>query len=114
VDGDHATPVVACSLGTGDRTRRAARWKALTAHALAEASPAGRGLRLAFDAGPGVAEELNSLVGLERECCGFAAWSVRPGGGQLILEVTGDSREAVTAIQAMFLTRTGHNDSPPL
>jgi hypothetical protein len=79
------------------------------ARALDQRSPTERGLRLVFDAGPGVAEELSSLVDLERECCAYAAWSVRPGGGQLILDATADSHEAATAIQAMFLMHTGHS-----
>jgi hypothetical protein len=96
---------VACSLGQDEGAQRAARWKALSARALADVSPTERGLRLVFDAGPGVAGELSSLVDLERECCAFAAWSVRPSGGQLILDVAGDSDEAAVAIQTMFPTR---------
>jgi hypothetical protein len=113
VESDHELPVVACSLEPGNRTLRAAQWRALTARSLEHAGPTDRGVRLVFEAGPGVTEELSSLADLERECCAFAAWSVRPSGGQLILEVTGDSQEAATAIQAMFLTDTGQNDSPP-
>jgi MerR family transcriptional regulator, copper efflux regulator len=113
VNGDDGSPVVACSLGQDEGAQRAARWKALTARALVKRSPTDRGLQLAFDAGPGVAEELSSLVDLERECCAFAAWSVHPSGGQLILEAAGDSHEAATAIQAMFLMHSGHGASPP-
>jgi hypothetical protein len=104
---------VACSLGPDDGVQRSARWKALAARALTEASPTDRGLRLVFDARTGVAEELGSLVDLERECCAFAAWSVRASGEQIIAEATGDSQEAATAIQALFLPHSGQNASPP-
>jgi hypothetical protein len=111
MDGDHETPVVACSLGHGERAQRAARWEALSARALAQASPTERGLQMVFDAGPGIAEELSSLVKLERECCAFAAWSVRPSGWQLIVEATGDSQEAAMAIRALLLAHTGRDAS---
>ncbi len=93
---------VACTLGSGDRARRAARWAALTARALRRAERTDRGLRLEFGAGPGVADELSALAERERECCAFATWSLRRAGDQLTLEVTGDSPEAVAAAQALF------------
>jgi hypothetical protein len=95
-------PAAACTLGTGDRAQRAARWEALTARALRQASRTERGLRLVFDAGPGVEDELRSLIALERECCGFARWSVSAAGRRLTLEVSADSEEAVAAAQALF------------
>ena len=98
---DQGSPV-ACTLGTGDRAQRAARWEALTGRALRRVSRTGRGLRLDFDAGPGVEHELRSLVALERECCAFAQWSVSAAGRRLTLEVGGDSEEAVAAAQALF------------
>ena len=95
-------PAVACTLGTGDRARRAARWAALTARALRQASRTERGLRLVFGAGPGVEDELRSLAALERDCCAFARWSVTAADRRLTLEVSGDSEEAVAAAQALF------------
>ena len=93
---------MACTLGTGDRAQRAARWEALTARALRQASRTERGLRLVFGAGPGVEDELRSLVALERECCGFARWSVSAASGRCTLEVSGDGEAAVAAAQALF------------
>ena len=69
---------LACTLGREDRVQRAARWATLAARALQQASRTERGLRLVFGVGPGVEGELRSLVELERECCAFAEWSVRP------------------------------------
>jgi hypothetical protein len=93
---------VACSLGQSDLAERAGRWSELAARALAQVSQTERGLRLAFGAAPGVADELHALAAAERECCAFATWSVRAADGELVLEVSGDSPEAVTAVQGMF------------
>jgi hypothetical protein len=96
------SPPVACSLGRADLAGRVQRWDDLAARALSQAARTPRGLRLVFTAGPGVADELQALAGLERDCCGFATWSVRTSGGQVTLEVSADSEEAVTAVQSMF------------
>jgi hypothetical protein len=95
-------PPVACSLGQADLAGRADRWRALAARALSRESPTPRGLRLVFDAVPGVAAELEELAALERECCAFATWSTRAEDGELTLEISGDSEEAVAAVQSMF------------
>jgi hypothetical protein len=102
MDNDHAAPPVACSLGQADLAQRAQRWKALAASSLTDLSQTGSGLRLAFGNGPGVADELQELVALERECCAFATWFVRQDGGEVVLEVSGDSEEAAGAVRSMF------------
>jgi hypothetical protein len=98
----NAPAPVACSLGQSDRARRAERWKALAATVIPHASQTRRGLRLAFPDDPGVAGELQELAALERVCCTFATWSVSRADGHVVLEVSGDSEEAVAAVQAMF------------
>jgi hypothetical protein len=65
-------------------------------------SPAPQGLRLTFGDGAGAAAELAALVELERDCCGFADWSLRTVPGGLVLEVSGGTPEAVAAIREMF------------
>jgi hypothetical protein len=99
---EREAPPVACTLGQVDAAQRADRWRALTTRALSRSSATQRGVRLVFDTGPGVADELQALAALERECCAFAAWSVRANGSQLTLEVTGDSDEAATAVRSIF------------
>ena len=49
-----------------------------------------------------MADELEALAALERDCCAFATWSVRADGSEITLEISGDGDEAVTAIQSMF------------
>jgi len=99
---EREAPPVACTLGQVDAAQRADRWRALTSRALVQGSATQRGVRLVFDAIPGVADELQALAALERECCAFAAWSVRANGSQLTLEVIGDSDEAAAAVQSVF------------
>jgi hypothetical protein len=93
---------VACSLGPSDLAGRAGRWSELAERALVQVSQTERGLRLAFAAAPGAADELRALAAAERECCAFATWSVYSADGELVLEVSGDSPEAITAVQGMF------------
>jgi hypothetical protein len=99
---EHEPPPVACSLGQADLAGRADRWRALVGRALARVSPTPRGQLLVFGAVPGVADELEALAALERDCCAFATWSVRADGSEITLEISGDGDEAVTAIQSMF------------
>ena len=99
---EYEPPPVACSLRQADLPGRADSWRALADRALSRVSPTPRGLLLVFGAGPGVADELEALAALERDCCAFATWSVRVDSTEIILEVSGDGDEAVTAIQSMF------------
>jgi hypothetical protein len=100
---EREAPPVACSLGQADQAQRAGRWRALATRALSQSCATQRGVRLVFDASPGVADELQALAALERDCCAFATWSVRADGSQLTLEVAGDGDEAAAAIRSMFV-----------
>jgi len=112
MDGDGGSAAVACTLGAGDLARRAARWEALAARALRRASRTERGVLLLFGAGPGVAGELRALVALERDCCGFAAWSLREDADELRLEVRGDGEQAAAAAQSLFPALTDQPAGP--
>ena len=94
-------PVIACSLEQGELAERRARWEALATDALVERAETSDGLRLSFRARPEVERELRELAELERECCGFARFEVRPAGAEVVLDVTAPA-EAVPAVQAMF------------
>jgi hypothetical protein len=100
--GDRGSPVIACSLEQEELLQRRARWQALRTQTGIETARIERGLRITFRAGADVAEELEALVALERECCAFADWLVRHSDGKLVLEITGDSVEAIAAVQAMI------------
>jgi hypothetical protein len=94
--------LVACSLEQRQLPERMQRWQALAARAALDIAANERGLRLILRAEAGVEEALDELVALERECCAFADWSVRPTGAEIVLETTGASEESVAAVQAMF------------
>jgi hypothetical protein len=47
------------------------------------------GLRVSFRPDPAVEDELRALVGTERECCGWADWSIHANTDELSLEVSG-------------------------
>jgi hypothetical protein len=99
---EDGSPPVACSLNQTNLAERTERWQALTARALRQTTHTSDGVRLVFAAGPGVADELESLAAHERDCCAFAAWSVRADADAATLDVTGDSEAAVTAVRSLF------------
>lgn len=102
MDRDRGSAPAACTLGAGDRARRASRWEALTGRSLVRAARIERGVRLVFAANLGVADELRSLIALERDCCAFATWSVHEHGAELALDVTADGADAVAAVRSLF------------
>jgi hypothetical protein len=101
MDG-RAWAVIACSLRGHELAERRGRWHVLQTAAGAERVPTERGVRLTFRTAPAVIEELQSLVALERDCCSFADWSLRPDGARLVLDVEGNRDEAIAAVRAMF------------
>lgn len=97
----HRRHVAACSLVQGDLAARRERWLALCDRALSEKGPTPGGVRLRFAQLPGVKRELEELVTLERDCCSFAAWSVRVEGAKLVLDVSAKG-DSVATLRALF------------
>jgi hypothetical protein len=93
---------VACTLGAGDLASRVARWRAVAARAAGERSTTEHGIRLSFATAPGVAAELHELAALERDCCAFATWTVHEDTDRILIDVSGDTPEAATAVQTLF------------
>jgi hypothetical protein len=94
-------PVIACTLRSGEQPERRRRWLALTDRALAECTPNPDGVRLVFNAAPGVQEELRALAELERDCCAFASFRVTASGERVTLDVT-SSGAGVAAVHELF------------
>ncbi|HJU81840.1 MAG TPA: hypothetical protein VJ796_08855 [Acidimicrobiia bacterium] len=91
---------VACNLELSELGQRQQQWTALIERSLIEKLTTDRGVRLVFDRGAEV--ELFRLATAERECCGFASWTVRPGGdGGFLLDVEADGM-GTDAVRAMF------------
>ena len=92
---------IACSLEQTDLAGRRTAWRELARNALLETRQLDSGVRLVFAASAETERALRDLAALERECCGFAAWSVQRSGDELALEVT-SSGEGIAAVRAMM------------
>ncbi|MGH8925988.1 MAG: hypothetical protein ACREA0_22400 [bacterium] len=91
---------VACNLEQSEFGERRKEWLALGEDALLEKRNTETGLRLRFR--PSAEKELVRLAAAERECCGFAEWTVsRADDGDLTLDVTAEGI-GVAAVRAMF------------
>jgi hypothetical protein len=101
IAGMSELPVIACSLNAEELPARQLRWQALTERGHVERAPIPGGVRLTFQAGPGVEEELRELAALERECCGFASFEVGVTAGHVTLDVT-SSGDGVPAVRELF------------
>lgn len=93
---------IACALTKADLEVRRDRWLELAGRGGIEVASTENGLRLTFPGTPGVEEELRQLAELERDCCAFADWSVRSGGGKVVLDVTAASEMGIAVVQGMF------------
>lgn len=81
---------IACSLTSAELDQRREVLAALRARC-AEVQTAGNGLRLRFEAAPGVLADIARVIDLERQCCRFLRFQldVQPDGGPVLLELTG-------------------------
>jgi len=91
----------ACSLSRVDSAERRERWLRLGDRALSDKAPTNAGVRLRFRRLPGVESELRELAALDRECCSFAAWSLRSEEADLILEISAEG-DAAGTVRALF------------
>jgi hypothetical protein len=88
---------VSCALTGAGLAAQGARWQRLAARALTDRADTSDGVRLAFQAGPGVEADLRELVATEQECCPWAEWTVAAGNQQVVLSVraTGAGTQAL-------------------
>ena len=97
--------VIMCTLSTDEATVRGQRWRRLRDRAAAEVVTIDAGLRLRFQADPGIEAELRELAELERACCSFADWTVTAEDGWVCLDITAEG-DALAAVQSMFVSFT--------
>jgi hypothetical protein len=90
---------IACTLGVADLRVQARRWEGLMARALTERSETADGLRLTFR--PEAEDELRALVAVETGCCAWAAWTVEPTAGAVVLDVR-SADEGIATLHTMF------------
>ncbi len=84
------TEPIACALPLAGLRDRRADWQRLADRALLGADRSGPALvHQRYRDDPEVAEELERLAALERECCAFLTMTVRREAGEVVLEVAG-------------------------
>jgi hypothetical protein len=98
---------VACTLAAGDRRRREDDWQAVTARALHARTAIPGGVRLHLRPDHDTTHALLDLVAAERDCCGWASWTLISTAAATVVEVTvtdgGDGdEEAVTMVRQLF------------
>ena len=90
---------VACTLGAADLAAQRRSWEQLMARALTGRAETADGLRLSFR--PEAEDELRALVAVETGCCAWAAWTVEPVAGAIVLDVR-SAAEGIGALHALF------------
>ena len=89
---------IACTLGPGDLRERVEQWNVLiAAHGQGRTSHE-REIVLRFD--HAAADELETLVAAERECCAFLTWQVERGPEAVVLRITGEVGALPSALAA--------------
>jgi hypothetical protein len=90
---------IACTLTSDGLADQRRRWERLMARALTGRTETADGLRLAFR--PEAEDELRALVAVEAGCCAWAAWTVEPAAGAVVLDVR-SAAEGIATLHAMF------------
>ena len=90
---------IACALGAADLAAQRRRWEQLMARTLTGRAETADGLRLSFR--PEAEDELRALVAVETGCCAWAAWTVEPIAGAVVLDVR-SAGEGIAAVHTMF------------
>ena len=90
---------VACTLGVTDLAAQGRRWERLMTRALTGRAEIADGLRLTFR--PEAEAELRALVAVETGCCAWAAWTVEPTAGAVVLDVR-SADEGIATLHTMF------------
>ena len=90
---------ISCTLGVAGLAAQGRRWQRLMARSLTGRAETADGLRLTFR--PEAEDELRALVAVETGCCAWAAWTVEPTAGAVVLDVR-SADEGVAALHSMF------------
>ena len=90
---------IACTLGMAALAAQGRRWQRLMARALTGRDETPDGLRLSFR--PEAEDELRALVAVETGCCAWAAWTVEPTAGAVVLDVR-SADEGIATVHTMF------------
>lgn len=80
----------ACTLSEPELRRRGRDWRTVIDEALVERAPVAGGVRLTFRPERAVVDDLVGLVHAERQCCGWASWTLTTTAEAAILDVTAE------------------------
>ena len=97
---ERRTQPIECTLSDIELDDRRAGWEALGGAIAGRERTAG-GFRVHFQPEPGLSDALHSLVASERQCCGWASWTVFDHHDVVVLEVTGPAPQ-IDNLAGMF------------
>lgn len=97
---EHSIPI-ACTLTVTDLRDRQQAWLKLGAYLRGSSQIAG-GLALAFRPSSGVLESLQTLVGLEAECCPWMTFAVEGAALEITMRVTAAGQDGESAVRESF------------
>lgn len=90
---------IACTLDTGERAARGDEWRKIVGTGERSAIP--DGVRLRFPPSAATTHQLVDLVAGERDCCGWASWTLTSADDATVVEVTAPG-DGAGALQALF------------
>lgn len=93
--------LVACTLAEKDLKSQRERWLALGENFGLGREETKDGLRIRFRSHPEIRKELEALVAVENECCGWAAWSVEDEADTLVMAARSQGM-GVDTLHGMF------------
>ena len=68
---------------------------------IVDRTPTDAGFRIRFRPGDATGEVLQNLVAGERQCCGWASWTLTETDGSWVLDVTGPA-DRITPLASAF------------
>jgi hypothetical protein len=107
------SPAVRCELGAVELETQAEQWQILYAKAGIRRTVTQAGLRVTFSPEPAVEEELRALVATERQCCGWANWSIDATADELIVDI-GSTEDNIGVIHTWLLNEERASPRAPL
>lgn len=98
---DREPEAVACSLSPGQLSSRVRDWRTVVDEGLLDRAAVPGGVRLTFRPAPSIVHDLVELVHAERQCCGWASWTLTSTATGTVVDATADGDGAAT-LQSLF------------
>jgi len=91
---------IACLLDDGARHSQLAAWTELVRNSCRALTPIERGVEVRF--APEAREEVERLVATERDCCGWAEWTVIASDDEVVLTASSAEDPGPEVLQGIF------------